>query len=322
VGKDNSVLAVGLLAALVASLLFNVGIVLQAVDARVAPRSLGLRLGLLARLLRRPLWVLGLALGLVGVGPQVLAYAKAPFVVVQPALAAGLLVVLVLGARILGEQVGGRDLLGVVAIIGGLTLLAYGAPAHVEAHRGGAAVLGVVAAVSVAGLFPFLVRGTRLDTGMLAILATGCAFAATNIATKLLGDDVGLGHWTNAAAWASVALVMGIAATIVNMTAFQRRAATTVVPISTSVQTFLPIVLEPFFLREHWASAAYDGVPLGAGLVLALIGSVLVARAPAVSELVAEAGGGASDDRAPGREANARRRAGDARPSGRAFPAP
>ena len=92
---------------------------------------------------------------------------------------------------------------------------------------------------------------------MLAIVAAGCGFGATNVATKLFGDDVDSSAITaNAIAGARVGVGMGVAATIVNMTAFQRRAATAVVPISTSVQTFLPIVLEPFFLREHWGSAA------------------------------------------------------------------
>ena len=49
------------------------------------------------------------------------------------------------------------------------------------------------------------------------------------------------------------------------MTAFQRLAATVVVPVSTAVQTFLPIVLEPFFLREHWSSASYGGGPIIGG---------------------------------------------------------
>ena len=44
--------ALGLAAALVASVLFKVGIVLQAVEARTTPRSLGLRPSLLARLPR------------------------------------------------------------------------------------------------------------------------------------------------------------------------------------------------------------------------------------------------------------------------------
>ncbi len=283
-------LLVGLASAVLASVLFNVGIVLQAVDARVAPRALGYRLGLLVRLLRRPRWVLGFALGLVGIAPQVLAYADAPFVVVQPMLAVGLLLVLALGVRLLGESVGVREVVGVVAIIGGIALVAWGAPPHSESHRGGVAVIAVVGFLALGGLAPFAVRGTRFDTGMLAILAAGFGFGATNVATKLFGDDAHLGHAWTATAWALVGVGMGVAAQIANMTAFQRRAATAVVPISTSVQTFLPILLEPFFLREHWASADHDGIPIAAGLIVALLGNVLISGTRAVSELIAEAG--------------------------------
>jgi drug/metabolite transporter (DMT)-like permease len=284
------VFAVGLVAALGASALFNVGIVLQAIEARRTPPSLALRLSLLGRLLRRPLWLLGLALGIVGVGPQVVAFADAPFVVVQPALAAGLLIVLFLGTRILAEPMGARALIAVIAIISGVALVAWGAPSHVEAHRGGAAVLGVMALLIAGGLLPFPLRGTRRDTAMPVIVASGCGFASGNVATKLFGDDVNAGHYPNAAAWAAVGLAMGVVATVTGMTAFQRRAATVVVPISTSVQTFLPIVLEPLFLRERWASAELYGVPIVLGLVIALIGSVLLTRTRAVSDLVATAG--------------------------------
>ena len=279
----------GLTAALLASVLFNVGIVLQAVDARVVPRSLGLRVALLGRLLRRPIWLTGLFLGLLGALPQAVAYNRAPFVVVQPVLALGLLLVLALGARILHERVGLREILGTVAIIGGVALVAWGAPPHSEVHRGPVAVVAVFAALSAAGLAPFAVRGSRFDTGMLVIVATGCAFGATNVATKLVGDNLDLRHLPNAAAWSVAALAMGVAATIVNMTAFQRRAATTVVPVSTAVQTFLPIVLEPLFLRERWGSAIDDGVPLALGLLLALAGVVLLTSSKLVSEMIAEA---------------------------------
>jgi hypothetical protein len=66
-------LLLGLGAALLASLLFNVGIVMQAFDARAVPRALGLRLGLLRQLFVRPRWVVGWLLGVVGVGPQIVA---------------------------------------------------------------------------------------------------------------------------------------------------------------------------------------------------------------------------------------------------------
>jgi drug/metabolite transporter (DMT)-like permease len=283
------VFSIGLAAAITASLLFNGGIVLQALDARVAPRALGLRLGLLTRLLQRPRWVLGFLLGVIGVGPQIVAYADAPFVVVQPALCVGLLLTLVLAEHVLHERVSLREVAGVLAIIGGVALVAWGAPAHSDTHRGWIAVVAVVATLSVAGLAPFLLRGTQLNTGMLLIVAAGCGFGATNITAKLVGDDFNLDHYGNAALWGVVGLSMGVAATLTNMTAFQLRAATTVVPVSTAVQTFLPIVFEPLFLRERWGSAIFDGVPMISGLLLALLGSVLIAGSPAVSELIAGA---------------------------------
>jgi drug/metabolite transporter (DMT)-like permease len=284
--------AIGLGSALVASLLFNVGIALQGIEARTAPRGLGLRLSLLARLLRRPRWVAGWLLGTLGIGPQVLALADAPFVVVQPALATGLLVLLVLGARIFHEHVGMIEVLGVVAIIGGVALVAVGAPSHTETHRDAAAVIGVVGALSVCSLVPFAVRGTRFDTGLLVNIASGCGFAASNIATKLLSDDVGRANYTAAAVWAAVLLVTGVAATVTAMTAFQRLRATTVVPVNTAVQTFLPIVLEPLFLRERWATAELGGAPIAIGLAAALVGAIMVTRTRAVSELAAAAQNG------------------------------
>ena len=284
-------LVVGLVAALAASLLFNLGLVLQALEARREPPALALRLRLVVDLLRRWRWTAGLALGLVGVVPQVVALAEAPFAVVQPALTVGLLVVLAAGMRALGERVGPSVWLGVVAIVAGVALVAVGVPGHVETHRRGLAVLAVAAAPAAVGLLPFPFRGTRLDGGLLTMLASGAGFAAANIATKLMSDDVAVAHWTNAAAWAAAGLGCGLAATITGMTAFQRVAATVVVPVTTSVQTFLPVVLEPLFLREQWSSTPADGMVLAAGMVVALAGTVVVARAPAVGQVAGAAVG-------------------------------
>src|SRR5919197_4675799 len=124
--------AIGLAAAIVASVLFNVGVALQALDAREAPKEEGLRLTLLARLFRRKRWVVGFALGALGFPFEVLAFADAPFVVGQPALAVGLLLLLVLGVRVLHERVGRPEVVGVLAMLGGITLIAWGGPNHVE----------------------------------------------------------------------------------------------------------------------------------------------------------------------------------------------
>jgi drug/metabolite transporter (DMT)-like permease len=121
------------------------------------------------------------------------------------------------------------------------------------------------------------------------MLSAGCGLAGANIATKLMSDDLSVGHYLNAAGWASVGLFVGAAATITGMTALQRRTASVVVPTITAVQTFLPIVLEPLFLRERFSEADLAGAPIAGGLLLALAGTVLVSRTRAVSEVSAQA---------------------------------
>ncbi|MEA2274448.1 MAG: hypothetical protein QOI98_3156 [Solirubrobacteraceae bacterium] len=276
---------VGLAAALVASALFNLGIVLQALDARLQPPERGLRLSLLIALLRRPRWVAGFLMGGVGFLLEVLAFEDAPFVVVQPALAAGLLLLLFLGVRILGERIGWWETAGVVAMVGGIALLAAGAPGHSETHRSQLAILAVVAGLTLVAVAPFAVRGRRMDTALLVIVGSAAGFAAGNVATKLMSDDLNHDHYLPAVVWLAVTLGTGILAVITEMTALQRRAATTVVPLSFAVQTFLPIVLEPAFLSERWSSAPGYGIPLALGLVLILVGMLAVSRTRAVSTL-------------------------------------
>ena len=275
----------GLTAAIVAAILFNVGIALQALEARSVPRSLGLKVGLLGALLRRPLWLLGAALGIIGFGPQLVALANAPFAVVQTALTAGLVLLLFIAERDLHEPVRRTALIGVGLLIAGVALVSWGAPEHAEGHRSALGPLLVVSAMAIVAFSPFVLRRFGVEHGLLLAIASGVGFAGANIATKLASDDAGLDHWTNAAAWAVVAAVLGVTATLTTMSAIQRAAATMVVPVSTGVQTFLPVVLEPLFLREHYETFYTQLLPVAAGVVIAVAGVALVGRDPGVSEL-------------------------------------
>jgi drug/metabolite transporter (DMT)-like permease len=286
-GKPGDVFALGLGAALLASALVNVGAALQALEARTTPQRLGLRLPLLVALAKRWRWLLGLFLALIAVAPQVLAFATAPFVVVQTALTAGLLLLLLLGVVMLDERVRISAWIGVLAIVSGVALVSWGAPAHSETHRGGFVVIGVVAALVAGALAPWAVRGSRFDSSLLLIVASGIGFAGANVTTKLMSDDAQSAHWPIAIPWAVLGLAMGVAATLTGMTAFQRRAASVVVPLSTTVQTFLPILLAPLFLREALSSAQFVGMPILAGLGAAFVGTILVARTEGVSRLAA-----------------------------------
>lgn len=280
--------ALGLIAAAAASVAFNVGIVLQAADARQEPVEEGLRLSLLANLARRRRWIAGLLLGGVGFLLQVLALSLIPFVVVQPVLAAGLLLMLYLGMRMLGERVGRAEVAGVVGITAGIGLLAWGQPAGVETVSNETAVIAVMGAMVAISLIPFALRGRgRLDSATFVIVASALAYGAGNIATKLVSDGVDSRSWLLAGIWLATAAATGVVALTTEMTALQRRPASFVVPVSFAIQTFLPVVLEPIYLTERWGSAALYGVPLIAGLLLIALGAVAISRTRAVSALVA-----------------------------------
>lgn len=280
-------LLAGLAAAILAAILFNVGIALQAIEARRAPRKLALKVGLLGHLLRRRVWLLGAALGIAGIVPQLIALAYAPFAVVQTALTGGLVLLLFIAVRYLGESVDRTALIGVGLLITGVALVSWGAPEHAEAHRDLLAPILVVAGTALVGYSPFILRRFGVEHGLLLAIASGVGFAGANIATKLASDAVGSGRWPSAVGWGVALVVLGGGATVTSMSAIQRAAATMVIPVSTAVQTFLPVVLEPLFLREHYGSLATQLLPVAAGVVIAVAGVALVGRDPAVSELAA-----------------------------------
>src|ERR1700690_3575250 len=99
-------LVLGIGAAVGASVFYSLGIALQAMDAKEAPHEEHLRLALVWGLIKRGRWMLGTGLSILGWPLQVIALLLAPLVVVQPALAAGPLVVLLLGERGLGGHAG------------------------------------------------------------------------------------------------------------------------------------------------------------------------------------------------------------------------
>ncbi len=121
-------LVLGIGAAVGASSLYSLGIALQAMDAKEAPIDEHLRLALIRNLLRRARWLAGTGLSILGWPLQVVALLLAPLVVVQPTLAAGLLVLLFLAQRMLGEHAGRYEHVMMCAIVLGVLGAALTAP--------------------------------------------------------------------------------------------------------------------------------------------------------------------------------------------------
>jgi len=244
-----SSLLLGIAAACAASSLYDIGLALQALDARDAPADEGLRPSLLARLIRRPRWLIGTGLNLAGWPLQAVALLLAPLTVVQPALAFGLVLLLFIGIRHLDERVGLREVAAVAAILTGVALLGLVAPDVSTQHAGTRALACVLGGVAVLALVPFALRGR----GSVTTLGAGAALAWSGLSTKLAADALHQGHVQTALLWAIATGVASGIGLLAEMSALQQRAATQVAPVVFVVQVVVPVLAAPVLVGEWWA---------------------------------------------------------------------
>ena len=275
------------LAAFASAALYAAAVTLQALEARRAPAELHLRTSLIVFLLKRRLWVLGTALGLLGWPLQALALAYAPLALVQPLMALSVVGLLAAGHRILGEPITRRSALAVAAIVGGIAILALTVPTRGSSGTGSllALALGGLGLVAVMPLVPW--RGRPLPANALA-LAAGAAYVLVALATTLLDSALGRGAWWPAAAWLALSAAAAGAGGITENSAFRLAPATVVAPLIFAMETVAPALLGPVVGQRLGSSGTSLVIDLG-GLVLVGLGVTLLARSRSVVALVGAA---------------------------------
>lgn len=293
-------LALGIVAAVGASLLYNTSIALQALQAREVPGEHGLRLSLIGRLVRNRRWLGATALGLLGWPLEIVALLLAPLTVVQPCLAAGLILLLWLGVTRLGESPGAREGVAVAAIVVGVAGVAWAAPERTTEHAGAAGVTFALVLVAIPLLAPYVLRFRlfphqsveKADIGVLGGLATvsaGFGYAWTAIASKLLTDELAAGTLLVALAWLASAAASEGLALLSEMSALQRRPATRVAPTMFAVQIVVPVLLAPLIFGEKWGATPLGGVALLGFIAIAIAGTVLLAGSKTVAAVIESA---------------------------------
>ncbi len=282
-------LALGILAAVGASVLYNTSIALQALEAREVPQEHALRVSLIRRLLRNRRWLGATALGLAGWPLEIGALLLAPLTVVQPCLASGLVVLLWLGVTRLGEKPGRREYLAVAAIVAGVGGVALCAPDRSTDHAATWAIALALALVALPVGLPYLLRGRGAAVGTIAVVSAGFGYAWTAIASKLLTDELAAGALLVAAAWLATAAASEGLALLSEMSALQKRPATHVAPTMFAIQVLVPVVLAPLVFDESWGTTPLGGVALVAFMLVALAGVVILAGSPAVGAVLDEA---------------------------------
>jgi len=277
----------GALAAATASSLFSVGLVLQAGEARHVPLSSALRLSLIFELARRPRWLLGGVVILVGFGFHVAALSAAPLTVVQPALAAGLLVLMVVGLRDPEERARMRDFAGLAAIIAGVVALTFTTPDRATGDDDPESIAFALAALGAAVLIPQVLtvvglRGRR-DRGLLVTFGAGAAYAMTGLTTKLFTDNLTADDWPAAVFWLALTALVAVIAVLDQTAALQRRTVVEVGPIVYVVPVVVPVLLAPALVGEGWSGAPHGVAPLLLSLAVVCVGAAVLASSSTVA---------------------------------------
>jgi len=278
--------ALGALAALAASALFSAGLVLQATETRQVDSRYALHFSLIRRLLSRRRWVQGAVVTFLGYPFHVLALLLAPLTVVQPALAAGLLILLFVGARTGGEKVGPREVAGVVAILAGVTAMTLSAPARAAVETQTGPLLAALAVLAAVTLVPYALERLKGECtpGLttMATFAAGAAYAFSGITTKLVSDDLADDRLVPALGWLAATGVIGGLGFLGQVTALQRRSATRVGPVIYVIPVVVPVVVAPFVTGEEWGETPLGGAVLIASLLVVCVGTALVSGSSSV----------------------------------------
>lgn len=275
-----------------ASALYSLGIALQALDAKETADRDYLRLGLARDLVKRRRWRLGTVMSILGWPLQLLALSLAPLVVVQPAMATGLLVLLIAGERMLDERAGRSEHLAVLAIVVGVVGAGLCAPPHTDTQASDATIGIVLAALGVASLLPYvMLRTPYRPPAALTMLSAGLAFGWSGVATKLASDNLEYGLLVIALAWGISTGLASAVGSLSEMSALQSRPAIQVAPVVFVIQTAIPVALAPVLFGEHFTETPLSGALLASSLAVLIVGAVVLARSPLLVALMeAEAG--------------------------------
>jgi hypothetical protein len=266
------------LAALGAAVAYGVAAILQAVAARRVAVASGVDPRLLLRLIRRPSFVVAVALNLGGYVLHLVALRSLPLFLVQAAIAGSVAVTAVLSRPVLGTELDIGDRLAVAGAAVGLALLAAGSAGtqDVVLGTGGRWLLvGAAAAVTVVGWVAGQVPG-HVGAAFLG-LAAGLGYAVVGIGSRVLPDLSPVPLLTDPATYAVV--LSGVVAFLLYATALQRGAIMTATGPMVVAQTVIPAVVGVALLsdevRPGWQ------LPALLGLALAVWGAVHLGRRPA-----------------------------------------
>jgi len=276
------------LLALASAFVFGTGVALQLKAALEVPQEYALRLGLLTRLIRRPLWLLGLLCDIAGFALQAAALASGSLVVVQLILTIDIVFTLAITASWApGQQVHRRDWIAVGATLVGLgvflgtTQPSGGSTFNASTEDWFLCTLAIVGAVVITAIAGRGTHGSARATWF--AVAAGLANAFLAVLAKALGEQLDRGVGATFRSWQPYAVAgAGLGALLLIQSAYQAGHASITLPTINVVDPVVSSIIGLTIFGEHVEFGGLHAPMAVLALLVMGIGLLRLARAPVV----------------------------------------
>lgn len=266
--------------ALVSALLFALGSVLQQKAGLHAPSD-GASSGLLLRMARRPVWVIGIGCDGLGLVAQAAALGIGRLAVVQPLLVSSVVFALPLGVRFSRQRLRPGDIVAALVVAGALAaFLIIAAPGggRQEAPVRDWLVAGAVCAAVCTPLALLARSGSPPRRAALLGAGAGVLFALSAALIKAVVDELALGVLHVVTTWELYALIaVGYVSMTLNQLALNTGALAAALATSTALDPIGSVVLGLTLFRESLPAGAPVVVALLLALALMLVALVKLA---------------------------------------------
>ncbi len=279
------------LLALLAALSFALGSVLQQRGTLQTSVSEG-DPRFLAEILRKPVWLIGGTLQILGWVLQAAALKAGSLVVVQSLCALSLVFALPLGVRLTNQQVGRRSIIGALATLFGIIcFVAVGQPQGGTSHPEPSAwwVSGII----IASLILLLARIASQRRGAIAATlfatAAGLSYAFQAAVTKLFVTQLGAGVIALLTTWTTYALIVSaLVGFAMQQSALKTGFLAPAMAASNATTLIVSVFLGVIVFQEMLSNGQGRLLPALIGLAFAVVGVVLLAfPEPKLSEITA-----------------------------------
>jgi drug/metabolite transporter (DMT)-like permease len=275
--------------ALAAAFMYGSGVALQHREAALMPDDTSVRLGLLMRLIRRPLWLVGVGADVIGFALQAAALARGSLVIVEPLVATSLVFSLVVVAALEKATLRKRELGAAFLVVGGLSAFIIAAAPDVSSHDEADPTAWIVCALVVWGLVVGIAlwasrRRARVRGAALAV-AAGLANGFLAVASKAFAQKLGDGIVSTLASWEPWVLAgCGIVATVLIQSAYQTDAPTLTFPLIEVTGPLTAAAIGVAMFGEHVSISNFRAFAVVLAVASMVVGIVALGRDPLLAE--------------------------------------